>query len=97
MDLKEALSYPRPPVRRLLDMVKHWAKVPAAERAAASEPRFQPRRALSLAERLGEAGVQKLITAYRNGTTGPELAAEYGCSLKTIRRLLRKYGVRLAD
>lgn len=77
-------------------MVKHWTKAPAAERDVASKPRFQPQQTLWLAERLGEPGVHKLIAAYRNGTTGPALAAKYDCSLSTIKRLLRRRQVRLS-
>lgn len=59
------------------------------------QPAFQRKQQPSLAERLGEAGVQRLITNYRRGATAAELAEVCGCSLSTVKRLLRANSVRL--
>lgn len=95
VDLKEALSYPSHRVKRLLGMVETWAKSPGGPETLPPMVRFQSRQEPSLAERLGRTGISQLITNYRAGTTGPELAKQHGCSLVTIKRLLRKHDVRL--
>lgn len=63
--------------------------------APIAQPAFQRKQQPSLAERLGEAGVQRLILNYRRGATAAELAETCGCSLSTVKRLFRKQGVRL--
>jgi DNA-directed RNA polymerase specialized sigma24 family protein len=48
-------------------------------------------------EHLSEANRQAIIERFMAGTTREQLAAEYGVSLSTVKRLLRKAGVRRQD
>lgn len=48
-------------------------------------------------ERLSEADRQAIIERFRAGSTREQLANEYGVSLSTVKRLLRKAGVRRQD
>lgn len=45
----------------------------------------------SFAGRLGAAGIEAVVGASSAGQSTAELAAEYGVSLSTMQRLLRKY------
>ena len=47
-----------------------------------------------LRSRLSEADVTELIDAYRSGTTAKALAERYGVHYSTIKKKLRKQGVR---
>jgi len=42
-------------------------------------------------ERLSDADVHEIITRFRAGTAKHRLAAEYGMSLSTMKRLLRRH------
>jgi hypothetical protein len=46
---------------------------------------------------LPDADRQAIIERYRAGESGEQLAKDYGVSLSTVRRLLRKAGVRRKD
>jgi hypothetical protein len=48
----------------------------------------------SKADRLAAADVQAIIDLYTGGVAGPDLAAKFGISLSSVRRLLREHGVR---
>jgi hypothetical protein len=54
-------------------------------------PRFRQRRA---ADRLSEADVQALISAFVAGTPRWQLAEQYKISLRSVGRLLQREGVR---
>ena len=45
-------------------------------------------------DRLGEAGVCRLASEFRAGVTTRELAERYAMSQSTVKRILRKRGVR---
>jgi len=45
-------------------------------------------------DRLGEAGVRRLASEFRAGVTTRELAERYAMSQSTVKRILRKRGVR---
>jgi DNA-directed RNA polymerase specialized sigma24 family protein len=92
VDLRAAFASITHATRRLLSMSAGWTTptpVASAERA------YQRKQQPSLGERLGEAGVQRLITSYRRGATAAELAEACDCSLSTVKRLLRTSNVRL--
>jgi len=93
VDLLGALAGPTHATQRLLKIGGGWTKLPAP---AVMQPCYQGKQVPSLAERLGEAGVQHLIMSYHCGTTGPQLATLHGCSLSSIKRLLRSRQVRLS-
>jgi 2,4-dienoyl-CoA reductase-like NADH-dependent reductase (Old Yellow Enzyme family) len=57
-------------------------------------PKPSAQRPWSLRERLDERDIASLITAYRDGATAASLAASYGVSLKSVKRLLHTAGVR---
>jgi len=44
-----------------------------------------------LAERLSSEEIQGLVAAFRSGTPKTKLADQYGISLSSVKRLLRKY------
>jgi hypothetical protein len=52
------------------------------------------KRPWSLRDRLDERTRADLIAAYRTGTTAASLAAEYGLSLRSVKRFLADAGVR---
>src|SRR5690348_11612614 len=54
-------------------------------------PRFRQRRA---SDRLSDADVSALITAFVAGTPRWQLAEQYKISVRTVGRLLQKHGVR---
>lgn len=96
VDLRAAFSSMSPQTRRLLAMADEWAKDPLPLSADGTvSPSYRPKQQPSLAQRLTEADIQTLIQRYRNGVTGRELAEYYGCSLSTVKRLLRARGVRV--
>lgn len=77
-------------------MADQWAKDPLPLSAdVTGTPSYRPKQQLALAQRLSEVDIQTLIQRYRNGPTGRELAEYYGCSLSTVKRLLRARGVRV--
>jgi IS30 family transposase len=43
---------------------------------------------------LSESDITELITAYRSGTTARVLAEQYGVHVSTIKKKLRKHGMR---
>jgi uncharacterized protein (DUF433 family) len=47
-----------------------------------------------LRDRLNERDIADLVTAYREGVTAASLAADYGLSLTSVKRLLHIAGVR---
>lgn len=51
----------------------------------------------AVSERLGAETVQKIVDQYRSGVIARELAEDYGISLSSVRRLLRKAGARVKD
>ena len=53
-------------------------------------PRVQQR----VMDRLGEAGVRRLASEFQAGATKRELAERYAMSESTVKRLLRKRGIR---
>ncbi len=84
-------------LERLQDVLRRIAENDQTDEPGLPEsPRSHEERQ-PFAERLAGDGVQALIAAYRAGTTAPELAAKYGVSLSTVKRLLRKHGGRLKD
>jgi hypothetical protein len=48
----------------------------------------------SLCDRLNERDIAELITDYHDGATAASLAADYGLSLTSVKRLLHLAGVR---
>ncbi|MBL8159232.1 hypothetical protein JNJ66_02125 [Candidatus Saccharibacteria bacterium] len=94
VDLRRAFAHPSWETRRLLAMTEGW---PDADAMPVPTQVTVPtsRQPASLEERLGPAGVEGLITAFRGGTTKLELAERYGTSVSSVSRLLRKRGVRL--
>jgi DNA invertase Pin-like site-specific DNA recombinase len=42
-------------------------------------------------DRLSEADVREIIARFRSGVAKHKLAAEYGISLSSVKRMLRKY------
>jgi hypothetical protein len=94
VDLKEALSYPRPSVQRLLYMAASWADEPLPRDEVPARPCFQPRQKLSLADYLGEAEVQRLLDQFQAGVRKQYLAQRYGYSVSSVERLLWERGMR---
>jgi hypothetical protein len=94
VDLFEALTHLSPKVRRLLGMADAWKRAQRGGVTAVQAEPFQPQQPEALAVRLGADGVALLIERYRNGQTARELAAYFGCSLSTVKRLLRQRDVR---
>lgn len=92
LDLRAAFAHVSHATRRLLAMSTAWTTPPPA---STTQRAYQRKQQPSLAERLGEAGVQRLITSYLRGSTAAELAETCGCSLSTVKRLLRSHNVRL--
>lgn len=64
-----------------------WVSVRSAE-----GPRVQQR----VMDRLGEDGLCRLASEFRAGATKRELAERYAMSESTVKRILRKRGVRRA-
>ncbi|MGH3992863.1 MAG: hypothetical protein ACRDSN_10425, partial [Pseudonocardiaceae bacterium] len=60
--------------------------------AALCAPRPSTKRPCSLRDRLDERDIAELITAYREGVTAASLAAAYGLSLTSVKRLLHIAG-----
>jgi hypothetical protein len=60
----------------------------------ARAPRPSAKRPWSLRDRLDERDIVNLITAYREGATATSLAAAYGLSLESVKRLLHTADVR---
>ena len=48
-------------------------------------------------ERLSEANLDELATSFRDGTSKHELAARYGISLSSVKRVLRQHGASRRD
>lgn len=94
MDLFEALTHPAPKVARLLGMADGWKRAQREGVTALPAQPFQPKQPQALAVRLGEDGVALLVERYRSGTTARVLAGQFGCSLSTVKRLLRQRQVR---
>jgi DNA-directed RNA polymerase specialized sigma24 family protein len=61
------------------------------------DPQPPQPRPWSMADRLSPEDVQAMIEKYHAGTIAQDLAAQYGISVKSVRRLLRKHGARLCD
>ena len=49
-----------------------------------------------LRHRLGDANIEQLVEQYRLGATGAQLAARFGISLSSVKRLLNERGARHA-
>lgn len=95
MDLKEALTHPSPKVTRLLELAARWQGQPVPQ--AVSEPRtVQPRSQppLPLSVRLGDDGISRMIADFKSGMTREKLAEHYGCSLSSVKRILRTNSIR---
>jgi hypothetical protein len=58
-----------------------------SDRVPGREPR-------AVVDRLGESGVEVLVDRFVGGATARELAAEWGVSLSSVKRILRGRGVR---
>jgi hypothetical protein len=97
VDLFEALTHPSPKVQRLLGLADEWKRAQREGVTALESEPFQPKQPEALAVRLGEDGVALLIERYRSGTTAQVLAGQFGCSLSTIKRLLRQRRARRVD
>lgn len=95
MVLKEALTDPRHQIKRLLTLADNWTARPSRSRDSGPAPLFRPGKQASLEERLGEAEVIRLEQRFCGGTPQQELAQHYGTSVSSVKRLLRKRGVRL--
>jgi hypothetical protein len=92
--LKEALLHPSPKVRRLLGMAEQWKKE-AGIAAPVYVKRYQPKQVVPLDDKIGEDATAQLIERFWSGTTQAELAQDHGTSVSSVKRLLRKHGVRL--
>ncbi|MEV5413506.1 helix-turn-helix domain-containing protein [Thermopolyspora sp. NPDC052614] len=57
-------------------------------------PPGQPSRSRSVADRLSPADIESLVTRYRSGVKLKRLADDYGISISTVKRVLRKHGAR---
>jgi DNA-directed RNA polymerase specialized sigma24 family protein len=53
-------------------------------------------RVWALNDRLSEADMQAIVQKFRAGTPKQELAEQYGISLSSIKRLLRRHDIRLS-
>jgi DNA-binding NtrC family response regulator len=51
-------------------------------------------RSRRLRDRLSSDELQAMIDLYRSGTTAKQVAEKFGVSLRSVKRLLRKHGVR---
>ena len=81
-------------LRKAVEIVRRQeADEPDAER---NEDASRPRQ-WSMADRLSPEEVQTIINRYRTGTIAKDLAATFGISLSSVRRLLRKHRARLSD
>ncbi|OLT18821.1 hypothetical protein BJF78_11450 [Pseudonocardia sp. CNS-139] len=74
-------------------MADEWLARPLRAVDVPTEPRYQSKQIPSLAQRVGEEGVQRIIEAFRSGVTLRQLAEQYDCSQITVQRLLHKRGV----
>lgn len=75
-------------------MTDQWS-ADVSDTANAQSQCYQPKQRPSLEEQVGEAGVAQLIAKYRGGATQQELADRHRVSVSSVKRLLRKHGVRL--
>lgn len=75
---------------RLGDLDDARAQLMAKVQAEALTPRLD-------SEHLSDADAQAIIEGFKAGSTREQLAEEFGVSLSTVKRLLRKAGVRRQD
>ena len=82
------------------DLQKTWQVVhsqrPGEPDEGRNEAASQPRR-WAMSDRLSPDKVQTIIDLYQGGMIAKDVAAEFGISLSSIRRLLRKHSARLSD
>lgn len=69
---------------------------PDEAHAERNEDASRPRQ-WSMSDRLSPDEVQTIIDLYRAGSIAKDVAAKFGISLSSVRRLLRKHGARLSD
>jgi len=81
----------------LVDVLRRIEQGDRDDEPGLDEPHRNGEERQSFADRLTDDGIQTLIAAYRAGLTAAELATEYGVSLSTVKRLLRKHNGRLRD
>lgn len=55
------------------------------------------RRTDLLEDRLSQADIRELVSAFQSGTPKWKLAEQYGISLSSVKRVLRKHGTRRQD
>ena len=57
-------------------------------------PSGSPSRSRSVVDRLSPADIESLVARYRSGVKLKRLADDYGISISTVKRVLRKHGAR---
>lgn len=82
----------------LFDLVRASGQLNADRFGVSGEARSvgsgRPIRMWRVRDRLDDAGVRRLISAYRDGATTRQLAEQFGIGMTSVKRLLREHLVR---
>lgn len=97
MELLHRYSNRHDLVEPLVDVVRRIRENDQSEEPGLSEPHRVVSGPHKLTERLAVDDPQEIAELYRNGTTARELAEKFSISRSSIKRILRKYGVRRRD
>jgi hypothetical protein len=84
--LMEALSSPRRPVRRLLELALNWPN-------DAAQTQQSPVGTYRTARQLRPAAIDQLVVAYQAGATTHELAVRFGIWRGTVGKHLKERGI----
>ena len=85
---------------RLHDLQKTWQVVHSQRRGESDEGRNETAsrpRLWTMSDRVSPDDSQTIIDLYCGGMITKDVATEFGISLSSVRRLLRKHGARLSD